>query len=172
VQHPKHADVGLRKSSALIIVGHSPWLEINIAALLMACTDYFPRKEINAEAPIKNLRVFSEFGVLQRKLMDDELREKLALWKVQPEIPPDFQRDVWQKIAAREARSSKSLLSGIWNISWLSILRPAALAIILGALAGTGLGLAESSQANARNWKTLEVKYVRAIDPYERLRTH
>jgi hypothetical protein len=102
----------------------------------------------------------------------DELQKKLASWKVQPQIPPEFQRDVWQKIAARESRSTKSSLSGIWNISWLSLPRLATCAIILGALGGTGLGLVESSQANLKTWKTLETKYVQSIDPYEHLATH
>jgi len=103
-------------------------------------------------------------------MSDDELREKLALWKVEPQIPPDFQRNVWQKIAVRESKP-KLPLFGNWNISWLRTPAFATCVIVLGGLAGTGFGLIESSQANSRNWKSLEAKYVQSIDPYEHLRT-
>ena len=102
---------------------------------------------------------------------DDDLREKLALWKVEPQIPPDFQRNVWQKIAVGESKP-KLPRFGNWSISWLRTPRLATCAIILGGLAGTGFGLVESSQANSRNWKSLEAKYVQSIDPYEHVRTY
>jgi hypothetical protein len=102
---------------------------------------------------------------------DDQLRQKLASWEVRPEIPPDFQRNVWQKIAVRESMPRLPLF-GNWNISWLRAPQLATCAIILGGLAGTGFGLIESSQANSRNWKNLEAKYVQSVDPYEHLRTY
>jgi hypothetical protein len=104
--------------------------------------------------------------------MDDELRKKLASWKVQPEIPPDFQRDVWRRIAAREARPSQAPFQCLWAIRWLGLPQVAALAFVLAGLTGTGLGLVKSSEANAKNWKSLEAKYVQSIDPYERIRTY
>jgi hypothetical protein len=36
-------------------------------------------------------------------------------------------------------------------------------------LMGTGLGLIESSQANTKNWKMLETRYVQSVDPYVHL---
>ena len=101
--------------------------------------------------------------------MDDELRKKLASWKVQPEIPPDFQGGVWRRIAARESKSSKSPLPGFWAIRWIGLPRLATCAIVLAGLMGTGLGLIESSQANTKNWKMLETRYVQSIDPYVHL---
>jgi hypothetical protein len=118
----------------------------------------------------KNERVFPGRGVLLS--MDDELRKKLASWKVQPEIPSDFQRGVWRRIAARESGSSKAPFVSFWAIRWVSLPRLAAFAFVLGGLTGTGLGLVKSSQANTKNWKTLEAKYVQSIDPYEHLRTY
>jgi hypothetical protein len=104
--------------------------------------------------------------------MDDELRKKLASWKVQPEIPPDFQRDVWRKIAVRESGSSKAPFLSFSAIRWISLPRLAAFAFVLAGLTGTGLGLVKSSEANTNNWKTLEAKYVQSIDPYEHIRTY
>jgi hypothetical protein len=100
------------------------------------------------------------------------VREKLALWKVQPEIPPDFQRGVWNRIAARESESSKAPFLSFLAVRWVSAPRLAAFALVLAGLTGTGLGLVESSRANTKNWKTLEAKYVQSVDPYEHLRTY
>jgi hypothetical protein len=102
---------------------------------------------------------------------DDQLRQKLASWEVRPEIPPDFQRNVWQKIAVRESKR-KMLWFRNWTISWLRTPALATCVIVFGGLVGTGLGFVESSQANSRNWKSLEAKYVQSIDPYEHVRTY
>jgi hypothetical protein len=120
---------------------------------------------------IRNLEGFRHTRCFTECMDDDQLKEKLALWEVRPEIPPDFQRNVWQKIAVRESKPKLSLF-GSWSTSWLRPPRLATCAIILGGLAGTGLGLIESSQANSRNWKTLEAKYVQSVDPYQQLRTY
>jgi hypothetical protein len=103
--------------------------------------------------------------------MNDELNKKLALWKVQPEIPPGFQRGVWNRIAARETKSSKNLLGGLLAIPWLTLPRVAACAFAVSVFTGAGLGLLESASANTQSWKTLEAKYVQSIDPYQRLGT-
>jgi hypothetical protein len=102
--------------------------------------------------------------------MDDELKKRLDSWKVRPEIPPDFQRGVWRRISLRESESPGARFFGIWAIQKLSVLQLAAFAIVLGAFAGSGFGLIESSRANVKNWKTLEAKYVQSVDPYEHLR--
>jgi hypothetical protein len=104
--------------------------------------------------------------------MDEELRKKLASWKVQPEIPPDFQRGVWTRIAARETRSSKRYFLPAWVTSIFGTPRLAVCAVALSALIGAGLGLVESTKANTRNWKTLEAKYVQSVDPYEHIRSY
>ncbi|HEX3446524.1 MAG TPA: hypothetical protein VHS80_17550 [Chthoniobacterales bacterium] len=104
--------------------------------------------------------------------MDDELRKKLAAWKVRPEIPPDFQRGVWNRIAARETRPSKSHFLAAWAVRLVSMPGLAATVIVLSASIGASLGLIESAHANSQNWKTLEAKYVQSIDPNEQLRSH
>src|SRR5260370_31114429 len=104
------------------------------------------------------------------RMDDDQLKEKLASWEVRPEIPRDFQRSVWQKIAVRESKPKLSFFGG-WDISWLRPARLATCAIILGGLAGTRVGLFESSQAKSRNWENFGAKYVQSLDPYEQLPT-
>jgi hypothetical protein len=104
--------------------------------------------------------------------MDDELRKQLALWRVKPEIPPDFQRGVWSRIAARELKLSNDSLSGALSWNWLTQPRLAVFALVLGGFTGAAFGLVESGQANTRNWKVLEAKYVQSVDPYQHLGTY
>ena len=104
--------------------------------------------------------------------MDEELRKKLASWKVQPQVPPDFQRNVWNRIAARAVRSSKPHSLLVLFARLLGTPRLAACAIALSAVIGAGLGLLESARVNTENWKTLEAKYVQSIDPYEHLKSY
>ena len=104
--------------------------------------------------------------------VDDELRKKLALWRVQPEIPPDFQRGVWSRIATRESKSSNDSLLGLLSLNWLTQPRLAVFALVFGGFIGAAFGLVESGRANTRNWKVLEAKYVQSVDPYEHLGTY
>jgi hypothetical protein len=129
-----------------------------------------PRQSLG-RAETRKLEGFLRTRCFTKRMDDDQLRQKLASWEVRPEIPPDFQRNVWQKIAVRESKP-KLAFFGNWDLSWLRPPRLATCAILLGGLAGTGFGLVESSLANSRNWKTLEAKYVQSVDPYEQLRTH
>jgi hypothetical protein len=103
---------------------------------------------------------------------DDALKEKLAAWKVEPELPPDFQRGVWRRIAAREPSSSKRRLFGIPAFSLVGHPRFASYAVVLAIVAGTALGFVEGSKVNSERWKTLESKYVESIDPYRHLGTY
>ena len=104
--------------------------------------------------------------------MDDELKKRLDSWKVEPEIPPDFQRGVWRRISLSESESPRARFFGVWAIPRFSVPQLAAFMITLGVFAGSGFGVIESSQANVKNWKTLEAKYVQSVDPYEHLRTY
>jgi hypothetical protein len=97
---------------------------------------------------------------------DDALKEKLAMWKVEPEVPPDFQRGVWRRIMAREPSSSKWRPFGILAFSVVGHPRFASYAVVLAIIAGTALGFVEGSKVNSKSWKTLESKYVESVDPY------
>ena len=92
--------------------------------------------------------------------------DDLQIWKVDLPIPPRFQADVWQKIAARQAQHS------VWSrlAEWFerALLRPQfAMALILVAgLTGGGLAQLKVRQANAQSFRALEAQYVASIDPY------
>jgi hypothetical protein len=111
---------------------------------------------------------------VKEDLSDSELREKLAAWRIEERLPPDFQRRVWKRIAAREAGN----VDPPW-LTWLgsllipatqvSVPRLALTAIALGLLVGTTTGVVEASRWNSATWNRLEAKYVQSIDPYQRI---
>jgi len=91
--------------------------------------------------------------------MQDDLKSWLDSW--QPEVPEttDFQRNVWQRIERqRKARSWLAL-----TIEWMGQPRIAAgliaVAILLGAVAGSGI----SSNTQTQN-------YLRSVNPYAQTR--
>jgi hypothetical protein len=103
---------------------------------------------------------------------DSELRKKLAAWKIEPRLPDDFQRRVWERIAARESAN----IDQRWD-AWLSIRlssvslvsRLALAAVVVGLLVGTTTGLIEASRWNSAEWNRLGAKYVQSINPYQRI---
>jgi len=102
---------------------------------------------------------------------DAELREKIAAWRIEACVPPDFQQRVWKRIAARGAAN----IDSPW-LTWLRILatrfsipRLALTAVVVGLLIGTTSGVVEASRWNLATWNRLEAKYVESIDPYQRI---
>ena len=99
---------------------------------------------------------------------DDELKRALQSWKVDPKIPPNFAHGVWDRIAARETVSTG------WTTFWQTLSptagsRLALTAATLGLVLGIFAGIIESKQLNSATQQELAVKYVRSIDPYERV---
>jgi hypothetical protein len=111
---------------------------------------------------------------VKQDLSDSELREKLAAWRIEGELPPDFQQGVWKRIAMREAGN----IDQPW-LSWLgsllisatqvSVPRLALTSIAIGLLIGSTTGVVEASRWNSATWNRLEAKYVQSIDPYQRI---
>ena len=111
---------------------------------------------------------------MKEDLSDSELREKLAAWRIEAQVPRDFQQRVWKRIAVREAANIdpawliwlKSLLISATGVSTPRL----ALTAIVGALfIGTTTGLVEASHWNSITWNRLEAKYVQSIDPFQRI---
>ena len=111
---------------------------------------------------------------MKEDLSDSELREKLAAWQVEAQLPRDFQQQVWKRIAVREAANVdppwliwlKSLLISATRVS---VPRLALTAIVAALLIGTTTGLVEASRWNSLTWNRLETKYVQSIDPFQRI---
>ena len=111
---------------------------------------------------------------MKEDLSDSELREKLAAWRIEAQVPRDFQQRVWKRIAVREAANIdpawliwlKSLLTSATRVS---VQRLALTAVVIGLLVGTTTGLVEASRWNSVTWNRLEAKYVQSIDPFQRI---
>ena len=99
---------------------------------------------------------------------DEGLRARLRSWRVQADVPPSFQADVWRKIAARQATAEKPPPAVGW-IGWLlgrlgqpRYAVPVGLTVLAASL---GLARVQADSANGRTWRTLETRYVVSIDP-------
>ena len=111
---------------------------------------------------------------MKEDLSDSELREKLAAWRIEAQVPRDFQQRVWKRIAVREAANIdpawlvwlKSLLISATRVS---VQRLALTAVVVGLFIGTTTGLVEASRWNSVTWNRLEAKYVQSIDPFQRI---
>ena len=111
---------------------------------------------------------------MKEDLSDSELRDKLAAWRVEAQVPRDFQQRVWKRIAVRETAN----IDPAWLILLESLLisatrvsapRLALTAVVAGLLIGTTTGLVEASRWNSVTWNRLEAKYVQSIDPFQRI---
>jgi hypothetical protein len=111
---------------------------------------------------------------VKEDLSDAELREKLAAWRIEAQLPRDFRQRVWKRIAVREAANVDppwltSLKSRLISATRVSIPRLALTAVVVGLLIGTTTGVIEASRWNSATWNRLEARYVQSIDPYQRI---
>ena len=111
---------------------------------------------------------------MKEDLSDSELREKLAVWRIEAQLPRDFQQRVWKRIATREEVNVDPAwlvwLNGLLiSATRVSVPRLAMTAVTVGLLVGTATGLVEASRWNSVTWNRLEAKYVQSIDPFQRI---
>ena len=97
----------------------------------------------------------------------DDLSAKLRTWQVGPQVPGSFQREVWQRIAARQTAREEAFWPQL--VQWVSsqFVRPRyALALVAVALS-VSLGAAhlQAQDANARLGKQLAARYATSVDP-------
>jgi hypothetical protein len=111
---------------------------------------------------------------VKEDLSGSELREKLAAWRIEAQLPRNFQQQVWKRIAVREASNIEPawliwLKSLLISATRVSAPRLALTAIVGALLIGTTTGLVEASHWNSVTWNRLEAKYVQSIDPFQRI---
>ena len=99
----------------------------------------------------------------------DNLSAKLDAWKVEPRVPASFQREVWQRIATRQAARDDAFWSHVKEWFATQFVRPryAVALVALSLSVSVGTALLRAQDANARHWKSLEARYVSSIDPIE-----
>ncbi|HYR57914.1 MAG TPA: hypothetical protein VEO95_04770 [Chthoniobacteraceae bacterium] len=97
----------------------------------------------------------------------DDLSAKLRTWQVKPAVPGSFQREVWQRIATRQAAREDAFLPRLWQAVSALLTRPRyALALIaLGCSISIGVAHVQAQEARAKHWKTLEARYAVSVDP-------
>jgi hypothetical protein len=116
------------------------------------------------------LRGFALRAVFYKAMNDsdsEELSTKLRAWNVEPKAHASFQREVWQRIAARQTARDEAFWPRVaqWFSAQLARPRYAVALVALSLSASVGMGLLRAQGANARHWKNLEARYESSIDP-------
>ena len=97
----------------------------------------------------------------------EDLSAKLRTWKVEPQVPGSFQREVWQRIAARQTAREEAFWPQL--VQWVSaqLVRPRyAMALVAVSLtASVGVAHIQAQDTNARLSKQLEARYATSVDP-------
>lgn len=83
----------------------------------------------------------------------EDLARKLHAWKVAPPVPADFQREVWQRIAARDAaREAPYWPDPVVSMADILARRLYALAAV-GIWVGIALVYHRASEGGGRQWR-------------------
>ena len=97
----------------------------------------------------------------------DELSLKLRAWTVDPQIPSGFQREVWQRIAARQATREEAFWPALvqWLVGLLARPQYAVALVALSLGASVAVAHVQAQDSNAKTWKALEARYASSVDP-------
>ena len=100
---------------------------------------------------------------------NDDLKSKLASWRVEPEFRSGFNREVWFKIAAGKALQRESFWQDLFAV-FFAAPRFATVSALALAMLTLSIGTANlaARSANSRNWTMLEERYAQSIDPVTR----
>jgi hypothetical protein len=109
------------------------------------------------------------FNVSMNESDSDDLIPKLRTWQVHPRVPKSFQREVWQRIAARQSARDDTFIRQLTRAIGGFLVRPQyALALIMVSLSvGVGIAHVQAQGAKTRQWRVLEDRYAASIDPLE-----
>ena len=102
----------------------------------------------------------------------DHLSNKLRAWNVEPKVPASFQREVWQRIAARQTARDEAFWPRVAQWFSAQLVRPryAVPLVALSLSTSIGMALLQAQDTNARHWKKLEARYESSIDPLAMMR--
>src|SRR5947209_4522531 len=96
-----------------------------------------------------------------------DLSAKLRTWTVEPQARGSFSREVWQRVAARQAGREAAFWPKVarWFSTWLARPQYAAALFAISLSASIGVAHLQAQGANAKHWKTLEARYAASVDP-------
>jgi hypothetical protein len=99
----------------------------------------------------------------------DDLSAKLRTWTVVPQVPNSFQREVWQRIAARQSEREEAFWSRIVQRFSTQLVRPpyATALVVLSLSVSIGVAHVQAQGTKAKHWKELEARYAASVDPLE-----
>ncbi|HSI82614.1 MAG: hypothetical protein ACAI35_24180 [Candidatus Methylacidiphilales bacterium] len=99
---------------------------------------------------------------------DDSLNKLLRSWQPQVDIPSDFQRNVWQRIEAREEESPVTWWRIIadWMTQGLSHPVRATAVLVAVSLVAGGMGAVQARDSAAALELRMESRYTASINPY------
>jgi hypothetical protein len=102
----------------------------------------------------------------------DNLTAKLRTWKVEPRVPASFQREVWQRIATRQAARESAFWPRVAQWFSTQFVRPqiAVATVLLSLAASLGVAHVQAQETNAKQRKAVEVRYAASVDPLAMLR--
>jgi hypothetical protein len=98
---------------------------------------------------------------------DKALKTALETWRVEPQIPPGFQREVWARIAARETTRQNVLWRRIRDWFAIDLPKPQfAVPLLVVSLSGSlALANLQAHEENSLAWKKLESRYALSFNP-------
>ena len=97
----------------------------------------------------------------------DDLSAKLRAWKVEPQVPGSFSREVWQRIAERQTAREEAFWPQL--VQWISmqLVRPWCAMSLVALSLSISLSVAhvQAQDTNAKLAKRLEARYAASVDP-------
>jgi len=97
---------------------------------------------------------------------DQNLKQQLSAWKVEVEVPPRFQANVWAQIAAQES-ANRSLVERLRDWFATEFCKPqlAAAVVTLGLTLSISTAYFRAQDSNANDGRELEARYMETINP-------
>jgi len=100
---------------------------------------------------------------------ESRLREVLATWQVNTDLPPRFQEHVWQRIERQIPQEGISVWAQLFSDIGAALVRPRLAVSYVTVLLAVGLlaGFWQAQVTKARAAEALSARYVQMMDPYQ-----
>jgi hypothetical protein len=101
--------------------------------------------------------------------MNPNLKQQLAAWEVDLDVPARFQANVWAEVAARESHWRQ-----FWGQAGALFYRPLPVAALVAVALTFSMGTAyvQAQNVNKRNGQEMERLYMQSINPLDHSGEH
>ncbi len=99
----------------------------------------------------------------------DHLKSQLKNWKVEVDLPANFQAGVWRQIAAKQSSPFEKLWQDLFDLFLVPFLRPApalallSFALFIGVFGGYGVAQTQTRRESQK----MAATYVQSINPIQ-----